>query len=283
MCHSSASRTTLKNRCIIINGCTTYGIRRLTCQKAGKHFKDKISCKFTEYREYNIIKATEIKIIFIAKKISQKCGIIVLSLGKYYKYDVIIILEVADLKIEKISDNKIRILITASDLKDRDIEINDLYRDNSKARSLFWDIIYQAYIEQNFDVDNSRLIVEVSPFTSDSFVVIITRIPNCTVSRKIISEKTSLKNIYSFDDFEDIISLCKRINGSFRGNSILYKYKGKYLIVFLGYLTKKMQAILSEYATKESMSDAILVEYGKQIIESRAIEKLTEYFLRAID
>ncbi|WP_026485825.1 adaptor protein MecA [Caldanaerobius polysaccharolyticus] len=182
------------------------------------------------------------------------------------------------MKIEKISDNKLRILITASDLRERDLDIEDLYRDNSKAHSLFWDIIYQAYLEESFDVDDSKLIIEVAPVSSDSFVVIVTRIPNNIISKKIMRENTALKNVYSFDAIEDLMNLSHRILGLFRGSSTLYKYKDKYVLVMFGYLTKKVQAIISEYGHKENTSEALLNEYGNKIIDKKAIETMCQYF-----
>ena len=77
--------------------------------------------------------------------------------------------EVGGMKIEKISENKIRILITAADLKKKNIDINDLYYDDTKAQNLFWELLYEAYLEESFDVDNSKLIVEVAPVSHDSF------------------------------------------------------------------------------------------------------------------
>lgn len=182
------------------------------------------------------------------------------------------------MKIEKISDNKLRILITASDLRERDLEVEDLYRDDSKAHSLFWDIIYQAYLEESFDVDDSRLIIEVAPVSSDSFVIIVTRIPNNVISKKIVGESTALKNVYSFDTLDDITTLSHRILGLFRGNSTLYKYKEKYVLVMFGYVTKRVQAIISEYGHKENTSEALLSEHGNKVIEKKAIETLCQYF-----
>jgi len=179
----------------------------------------------------------------------------------------------------KINENKIRILITAADLKKKNIDINELYYDNTKAQSLFWELLYEAYIEESFDVDNAKLIVEVAPVSYDSFVIVVTRIPNSKplwLSSK--PPKSYLDNYYAFDTFDDLVILSKEIDGLFSGESSLYKYHNKYILSLNGYLTKKAQAILDEYGIKTSISSGILNEYGNLLIDKDVFEIINEYF-----
>ncbi|MDI6601804.1 MAG: adaptor protein MecA [Thermoanaerobacteraceae bacterium] len=183
------------------------------------------------------------------------------------------------MKIEKINENKIRILITAADLKKKNIDINDLYYDNTKVQSLFWELLYEAYLEESFDVDNSKLIVEVAPVSYDSFVVVVTRIPNSkSVWLSSKPPKSYLNNYYVFDTFDDLVTLSREIDGLFSGESSLYKYQNKYVLSLSGYLTKKAQAMLDEYGIKANTSSGVLNEYGNLLIDKDAFEVINEYF-----
>ncbi|HQA47352.1 MAG TPA: adaptor protein MecA, partial [Bacillota bacterium] len=64
------------------------------------------------------------------------------------------------MKIEKISDYKVKITISSIDLEERNIDMDDLVYNSPKAQELFWDILYQAYVEQGFEVKDEQLVVE---------------------------------------------------------------------------------------------------------------------------
>ncbi len=183
------------------------------------------------------------------------------------------------MKIEKISENKIRILITAADLKKKNIEIDDLYYDNTKAQSLFWELLYEAYMEESFDVENSKLIVEVAPVAYDSFVIIVTRIPN---TKPVLftgkPPKSYLNNYFQFESFDEFLELSKEIDGLFSGESSLYKYQQWYVLSLSGFLTKKAQATLEEYGMKVNTSAGVLNEHGKLLINKDALDVINKYF-----
>ncbi len=183
------------------------------------------------------------------------------------------------MKIEKISENKIRILITAADLKKKNIDINDLYYDDTKAQNLFWELLYEAYLEESFDVDNSKLIVEVAPVSHDSFVILVTRIPDKkSVLYSSKHRKNYLNNFYQFSSFDEFVDLSKEIEGLFSGESSFYKYQDWYVLYLNGYLTKKIQAILEEYGTRINTSLGILNEHGKLLINKNALDVMNQYF-----
>ncbi len=80
------------------------------------------------------------------------------------------------MKIEKINDNQIRCTLTSDDLADRQIKISELAYGTEKAKSLFRDMMLQAHDEFGFEADNIPLMIEAIPITSDSIVLIITKV-----------------------------------------------------------------------------------------------------------
>ena len=63
------------------------------------------------------------------------------------------------MKVEKIHDNKISVYISIKDLNERNINIFDLYPQNTKIQMLFEDILEEAYIQQGFDTEGYQLFI----------------------------------------------------------------------------------------------------------------------------
>ena len=80
------------------------------------------------------------------------------------------------MKIEKINDNQIRCTLTRDDLAERQLQLSELAYGTEKAKSLFHDMMQQAAFEFGFEADNMPLMIEAIPASSDSIVLIITKV-----------------------------------------------------------------------------------------------------------
>lgn len=80
------------------------------------------------------------------------------------------------MKIEKINDNQIRCTLTPADLADRQLKLSELVCGTEKAKSLLHDMINQAASEFGFEVEDMPLMIEAVPASSDSIVLIITKV-----------------------------------------------------------------------------------------------------------
>ena len=80
------------------------------------------------------------------------------------------------MKIEKINDNQIRCTLTRDDLAERELKLSELAYGSEKAKSLFHDMMQQASNEVGFEADDTPLMIEAIPASSDSIVLIITKV-----------------------------------------------------------------------------------------------------------
>jgi len=80
------------------------------------------------------------------------------------------------MKIEKINDNQIRCTLTQADLVERELKLSELAYGTEKAKSLFHDMMQQAAYEFGFEAENIPLMIEAIPASSDSIVLIITKV-----------------------------------------------------------------------------------------------------------
>ena len=80
------------------------------------------------------------------------------------------------MKIEKINDNQIRCTLNKNDLASREIKISELAYGTEKAKTLFRDMMQQAAYEVGFETDDLPLMIEAIPMSSESIVLIITKV-----------------------------------------------------------------------------------------------------------
>ncbi len=182
------------------------------------------------------------------------------------------------MKIEKISSNKIKLTFTDEDLKEFDVDFENLRYNSEDAQEIFWQLIEQADIENEFFDDGGQIIVEAVATKNDGLTMTVTRVEDSPKTPKIRRKKERHKAenngliIYSFDDFEKLVSGCKAIEMMFAGTSKLFKYDGKYCIL-LNCLQEETANV-----TEVGLTDAVLSEFGSKIYEGKIfVGKLEEY------
>lgn len=80
------------------------------------------------------------------------------------------------MKIEKINENQIRCTLTREDLENHQIRISELAYGTEKAKKLFRDMMQQAQMQFGFEADNIPLMIEAIPVSTESIILIITKV-----------------------------------------------------------------------------------------------------------
>jgi len=80
------------------------------------------------------------------------------------------------MKLEKLNDNQIRCTLTKRDLSSRNMSLRELAYGSENARTLFHEMMEQASIELNFQVDNTPLMIEAIPSKNEGIILLITKI-----------------------------------------------------------------------------------------------------------
>lgn len=113
------------------------------------------------------------------------------------------------MKIEKVNENQIRCTLTQQDLKSRHIKLSELAYGTEKANLLFHDMMQQANYEFGFEAEDIPLMIEAIPVSSESIILIITKVeyPEELDTRfsKFSDAPEGYKN-FSDDETEDIFS-----------------------------------------------------------------------------
>ena len=81
------------------------------------------------------------------------------------------------MKIERVSDNQIKFILTESDLSERNMRLHELSYGSEKAQELFREIMERATTECDFHTTSETpLIIEAIPVSRDGIMIIVTKV-----------------------------------------------------------------------------------------------------------
>ena len=82
------------------------------------------------------------------------------------------------MKIEKVSEDVIRITLTAEDLKKRNLDAQKFKYDTPQYERLLLDVISHAEIEFGFDISECRVVHEPASNKQEDHIITVTRTSN---------------------------------------------------------------------------------------------------------
>lgn len=112
------------------------------------------------------------------------------------------------MKIEKIDENKIRIILKQDDLKDKKFDVNKILLSPDNSQNLFLEILNKAEKELNFYTDGHKLLIEAYSQDDDFYIITVTKYIISKNKLKKVN-KTSSCQIYQFKTFEDFCAYCQ--------------------------------------------------------------------------
>ena len=209
------------------------------------------------------------------------------------------------MKIERISENKIKVLIDDDEAKEWDISIKSISENTPGVQQMFWRVIRLAKESVDFSIDGAKLFVETIPACESGIGMMITKVSseseleeavnNCSYKGRLRraelkpirkEESKRKKYIYCFETFDSVCAAAGELNNRYCGVSVLYKLDDKfymYLIPAEPISLCEAENVLSEFAVKQTNGQYMhgrLNEYGKIMIEKNAIEVISKYFCK---
>lgn len=202
------------------------------------------------------------------------------------------------MKIERLSQDKIRIFLTFDDLSERGIQKDEMWQEIPKVYDLFTEMMDQAYSELGFDA-TGPLAVEVFALPAQGMVVIVTRgkydhhfgglsedeMPDEIYEMEVTLEQSG-SIVYSFNDFEVLIEAAHMLKDLVDGAGTLYHYLDKWFLwMDPEQLNSEKQAaviaLLAEFGDSSPVTEAVLEEYGKKVMPQQAVENICSHFQRS--
>lgn len=206
------------------------------------------------------------------------------------------------MKIEKISDNKIKVLIDDQEAKEWNISFKNISENTPEVQEMFWTAIRLAEKNVDFSVEGAKLFVEAVPGAEkEGFGMLITRvcndaelqtaIGNCgykgrlkKTELKYPQRKNGRKYIFRFESFEAVCAAADVLADFYCGSSVLYKLSETFYLYLLPETPEVIWSvgrIMPEFGSRVKNGQYMLGrlnEYGEIFIAEDAVTVLKKYF-----
>lgn len=205
------------------------------------------------------------------------------------------------MKIEKLTENKIRIIVNSYDLENKNLDFKALLSRTLDSQGFFLDMLEKAKTEVGFNTDGCKILVEAFSTTDEYLIFTITKYVDKSNTQIGKRPKVKMKNlnisatkaIYKLDNFDVFCDLCTYLNNNFSNItkiskcSSLYLYNNNYYLLIRNNNISKdiMQNFyisISEFLSMANLSSNFenkLFEHGKAIIKNNAILTGIKYFV----
>ena len=218
------------------------------------------------------------------------------------------------MKFEKLSDNKIRIILTMQDLTEKNIDFHSFMSNSIESQNVLLDMLEEAKKETGFDPENFNLKIEALAMADTNFIFTITKVypetaiatsksepaertsrRKFTIKKKSLTPSSTTQAVYMFncfDDFCNFLYFLKKSNSVYEIHSLaddvlLYSYKNCYYLLISNIHTSivsriSFYATITEFAKCISNSKSFaskLKECGTLIMKNNALEIGFKHFV----
>ena len=208
------------------------------------------------------------------------------------------------MKIEKLTENKIRVIVNSEDLKNNNLDYQTIMEKPIESQKLFLEMLLKAEKEVGFYTEGYKLLVEAFSSSDGLFVFTITKYvekPITPPNKLKVTPKKKIKHvnpksttsIYQFSSFEEFCEFCTAIHNTacqskqLAKTIALYLFNDTYYLILSNIHTESayihvFYSTISEFASLASHSETFkmkLLEHGKAIMKRNAIETGIKYFL----
>lgn len=195
------------------------------------------------------------------------------------------------MRLERLNADKIKIFLTFDDLSERGISKDEIWQDIPKVHQLFRDMMMEADDELGFKAEGP-IAVEVFSLPAQGMVVIVSKSGDIEFDEEdddyiemqvTVDESSDI--FYEFFSFEDVLALSGRLYPMKIGEGTLYSFENRFYLYFEENEIEQLDhegfiALLSEFGSPSTITSHRVKEYGKQLIESKAVEQLYKIFLK---
>ncbi|QGG48251.1 adaptor protein MecA [Heliorestis convoluta] len=177
------------------------------------------------------------------------------------------------MKIEKISQERLQLLVSAGDLASYGIDIKDLWQNTPGAQKFFSSIIKQLLDKNDLRIQNQRqasFTVEAIGLIPEGVIVILHPCEyseyqaNQDIEERASNVDDDRELCYTFNNFEDLYELCTRLINIGQKEGSIYHMDGHFYFLFESEKSSsQLLALLSEYGEKSGKKACFLKEHGK--------------------
>ena len=191
-------------------------------------------------------------------------------------------------QIEKENANKIRVILKPLDLREMNINIENLKPNSPQLNRFLYEIMERVREETGFNPYNGQIVVEAVP-RDEGIVLTVTRlVPPDTPTAKsavkkgkfraVTKKHSESKTAFFFDAFEDLCKELTMLSESTLKKSDYYSMGKSNILVICG-AAKREKYILKEYASEFKngiIFESHLKEYAKHVAGGDKLVSMAE-------
>ena len=192
------------------------------------------------------------------------------------------------MKIEKINNNKLRIIFTIKELENQNIDYQEFMSGSTKCENIISSLLFIAKDKLDFDIKNCNIEVETLEVLQGNFVVIVTKYEKKTSILKPKRKQGDIKNnycIYEFSTLDSYLEFSNFLKKNFQDIYIIYQKDSEVYYIYNKYILiisgndfsensiKIFNSSITEFATFKSCSP-ILVSKIKELHNENLILNL---------
>lgn len=200
------------------------------------------------------------------------------------------------MKIEKLSDNKIKVTFSIQELKKHNIDYHTFMSNSTQNKYMFTSVLYKAKEELNFNTDNCKLSIETFELTNGNFILTITKSNNKKVIlKRKINRLHNNSCIYKFANIDNFCDFCNFLNSTpntiikkLKDNNSLYFINNEYFFIINDLNLKYdelayFSSCITEFASFKNSSESLiskLIENSNCIMKDNAINTCLNFFVQ---
>ena len=177
------------------------------------------------------------------------------------------------MKIEKLSNNKLKVIISISDLEKENIDYQSFMSGSQKYEDVLKNLLYIAKNDLNFDTENCNIEIETFEMTPGNFILTITKFEQNLKKPKVKRKQCDIQKqfcIYQFNTFDDYCAFINFLKNNLHSiytilekNNEVYKFYEKYILIidnteFSENNIKIFNSSITEFATFKSNSKILV-------------------------
>lgn len=202
----------------------------------------------------------------------------------------------------RISESKLKIMLTPTDMYHFDLKNEDFGDDSQKMRHAFKNLLREVKRQIDFDADDERLSVQYFPSREGGCEMFLTQLPSHIRSEKGKKERQSeterpneraslavkecsfhLDKAYRMETLRELLAACQRlVKSPYISQSTVFKDERSRYFLILSIFSPSPFSIpdalcfLSEYGTLQGVREVTLYirEHGSVICEKNAVQTL---------
>ncbi len=182
------------------------------------------------------------------------------------------------MKIIRIEQDRIKVVLSEDDLTDMNIDIANLTPDSPELSLFLCEIMEAVKAETGFSLESGQVIVEASA-ADDGIILMLSharRIADRGRIRGVRAVRRKQTVIFEFGEFDDITALLVNIDRSYILKMRLYVCRDNF---YLAVPRRGIPVLIYEYSMhnrRASVAESILCEHGRLIAEGENLCKIAD-------